>query len=92
MRIVGMTHGHPGLGKHPFVLEQRSRLKDLAERRQVEVAALQNLQRDSTKGRAPGAALPQALAAQIRAQQQLVASLEVAAAVIVGGMPTRIRA
>ncbi|WP_175016894.1 hypothetical protein [Massilia sp. YMA4] len=92
MEIVGMTYGRPGLGEHPFVLEQRSRLKGLTERRQVEATALQNLQRESTKGLAPGAPLPQALAVQLRAQQQRVVSLDVAAALIAGGMPKRIGA
>lgn len=89
MKITGLPYGHdPRLGEHPFVLEQRSQLKNLAERRQVEVAALQALQHECAKGLAPGMAPPQAQAAQLRAQFKLVCSLDVSAALISCGLPT----
>ena len=91
MKITSMPYGHhPILGMHPFAIEQKSQLKSLTERRHAEVAALQNLQRESAKGLAPGMALPQALAAQIHTQQQRVVSLDVAPGLIAGGMPKRI--
>lgn len=89
MKITDMPYSHhPILGMHPFVIEQKSQLKNLAERRQVEAAALQNLQRECAKGLGPGMAPSQALAAQLRAQQQRVLSLDVSAALISCGLPT----
>lgn len=85
MKIVGMAYGLPQsiAGESPFLLQQKAKLKSLTERRQTEVAALENLQHESAKGRAPGAAL----AAQIHAQQQRVLSMDVTAALIAGSMP-----
>jgi hypothetical protein len=82
MKTLSMAD-YPNLGEHPAYQAAAGMLVNLVSQRDAAQTALENLQRKATPGMAP----PQALAAQIRNQQQAVHSFNAAFAMIAGGMP-----